>query len=107
MKTAPYWMQNALSRERYWACPPPCGMPHNRDVRRCWFCKARRPKPPRKPAVRHCRWRVDYWTGPWKTGCGMSWNMIEDGGPAENGVRFCPRCGKPVREWPPERKAKA
>lgn len=44
----------------------------------------------------HCR-RICVWgTGPeelvYQTGCGKLW-QFEEGGPRENGVRYCPFCG--------------
>jgi hypothetical protein len=41
-----------------------------------------------------CAWRDDE-DGNWDTGCGTMWSFI-DGGPIENGVCFCFKCGKPV-----------
>lgn len=37
----------------------------------------------------------DYMPGTWASACGELWSFI-DGGPAENNVRFCHGCGKPV-----------
>lgn len=44
-------------------------------------------------APRVCQWKdeADYWA----SSCGEDWCFI-DGGPAENRVRFCHGCGKPV-----------
>ena len=42
-----------------------------------------------------CTWTEDP-EGYWSTSCGRSWTFIE-GGPEENGVRYCHGCGKPVR----------
>lgn len=42
-----------------------------------------------------CTWRD---TGPyWATGCGNAF-WFEEGGPEENDMRFCPYCGKPLKE---------
>ena len=49
-----------------------------------------------KRTVRHCRWTHDEYHDYWHTGCGQDW-CFEDGGPKENGVRYCYHCGKPVR----------
>lgn len=32
----------------------------------------------------------------WETSCGEAWTFI-DGGPAENGMKFCPYCGGALR----------
>lgn len=45
-----------------------------------------------------CRWTEDY-DGAWETDCGQSY-MFDEGGPAENGQKFCGYCGKPLREVP-------
>lgn len=46
----------------------------------------------------HCRWQEKM--GPdedfWQTACGQAWVFLEDG-PAENGVKFCHHCGRPVK----------
>lgn len=42
--------------------------------------------------------QVDWEHGPWECtapGCGMAWTFVE-GGPQENGMRFCPGCGRRV-----------
>ena len=36
----------------------------------------------------------------WETSCGHAF-VWEDGGPTENGARFCLYCGKPLVELPP------
>jgi|GEM_PF-3348292 len=43
-----------------------------------------------EPAV--CTWHGDD-NGCWKGSCGIEW-YFEDGGPDENGVNHCPRCGQ-------------
>jgi len=46
-----------------------------------------------RPDPETCEWtQSDEW---WSTACGASWVFI-DCGPAENGVKFCHACGKPV-----------
>lgn len=45
---------------------------------------------------RACDWRVDD-DGVWFTGCGHAW-QFEDGGPAENGTKWCPYCGGRLAE---------
>lgn len=50
------------------------------------------------PQQAACVWKpaADNWeTGTWDSGCGESWVFME-GGPAENSVRYCQGCGKPV-----------
>lgn len=42
-----------------------------------------------------CEWDIDEGIDLWGADCGVSWTFIE-GGPAENKLRHCPNCGKPV-----------
>nr|DAF23471.1 MAG TPA: zinc finger domain protein [Caudoviricetes sp.] len=42
-----------------------------------------------------CQWSYDEMDFKWDSSCGESWQFI-DGGPSENGVKFCQGCGKPV-----------
>ncbi|MCC4118807.1 hypothetical protein LLG90_25985, partial [Aromatoleum toluclasticum] len=35
----------------------------------------------------------------WNTACGEAWSFV-DGGPADNNVKFCHGCGKPVLAVP-------
>ncbi|MBH3262937.1 hypothetical protein I5R69_15385 [Serratia marcescens] len=42
-----------------------------------------------------CQWTYDEQDYKWDSGCGEAW-MFSDGGPVENGVKFCQGCGKPV-----------
>ncbi|OJH82256.1 hypothetical protein [Serratia marcescens] len=42
-----------------------------------------------------CQWTYDEMDFKWDSSCGESWQFI-DGGPSENGVKFCQGCGKPV-----------
>lgn len=46
-------------------------------------------------AVPGCSWRFD--GDLWASECGLSWEFPERG-PKENGVRYCPKCGKTVRD---------
>lgn len=48
----------------------------------------------RKP----CVWREDY-DGNWETGCKETF-CFECEGPGQNLHRFCPNCGKPIKEIP-------
>ncbi|HCW0396176.1 hypothetical protein [Pseudomonas aeruginosa] len=45
---------------------------------------------PTSSASPSCKWTES--SGIWETGCGQTWNFIEDG-PAENGALFCHHCG--------------
>ncbi|ADX32136.1 hypothetical protein PAK_P30123 [Pseudomonas phage PAK_P3] len=38
-----------------------------------------------------CRWAQA--GGLWFSDCGLEWGFIEDG-PQENGMNYCPKCGK-------------
>lgn len=40
-----------------------------------------------------CHWHYDD-NGCWKGSCGIEW-YFEDSGPEDNGVNYCPNCGKP------------
>jgi hypothetical protein len=42
-----------------------------------------------------CKWTYDEHDYKWDSACGEAW-MFSDGGPIENGVKFCQSCGKPV-----------
>ena len=48
-----------------------------------------------REAVHECGWSRDEWSESWFSGCGAEW-IFPDGGPAENDMKFCPSCGKPV-----------
>jgi hypothetical protein len=43
-----------------------------------------------------CEWRQCTTTGAWHTGCLETWEFNE-GGPEENGTRYCPYCGCVIR----------
>jgi hypothetical protein len=43
-----------------------------------------------------CEWKEDE-DGIWWTACGNAYEYI-NGGPAENGQKFCGYCGKPLKE---------
>ncbi len=54
--------------------------------------------PPVQGEPSSCNWApdADNWeNGVWHSSCGDAWIFIE-GGPAENQVKFCQGCGKPV-----------
>ena len=42
-------------------------------------------------ALDFCEWRQadEYWTA----SCGLAW-FIEEGNPADNGMKYCPQCGQ-------------
>jgi hypothetical protein len=40
-----------------------------------------------------CTWELDHGDSAWAGKCGIYWSFIDDG-PQENGVKFCPKCGK-------------
>lgn len=42
-----------------------------------------------------CKWTYDEHDYKWDSACGESWQFT-DGGPEDNGVKFCQGCGKPV-----------
>ena len=44
-----------------------------------------------------CLWDEEPDGGPWQTSCGHLF-VLNDGGPSENDMKFCPFCGKPVEE---------
>lgn len=48
-----------------------------------------------QPDAAACRWKQDAEGSEWDTDCGLSWSF-EDGGPTENGGKFCIGCGKPL-----------
>lgn len=47
------------------------------------------------PKERTCAWTTDDEGSVWCTSCGAAWEFTFDG-PAENGVIYCHKCGKPV-----------
>jgi len=46
-----------------------------------------------------CEWRYDEDDGSWDGACGAKWRL-EDAGPTDHGMKFCPCCGKPLVEIP-------
>lgn len=44
-----------------------------------------------------CIWTEDPEYGTWETSCGETFCMIE-GTPEENGYKYCPSCGKKLRQ---------
>lgn len=48
-----------------------------------------------QPVSQGCEWTYDEHDSKWDSSCGDAW-MFCDGGPTENGVKFCQSCGKPV-----------
>jgi len=62
------------------------------------------PAPPRYDAAGQvpaiCEWSIDD-CGTWIGTCGVEWVMNEGTStPPENGMQFCPRCGKPLVALP-------
>lgn len=54
-------------------------------------------KRPKARGVKTCTWTHDTTYGDVYDGaCGIKWEFA-DGGPVENGVKFCPRCGGRVK----------
>ena len=43
-----------------------------------------------------CVWQEDV-EGYWAANCGIHW-CLEDGTPKDNGMNFCPRCGKRLKQ---------
>lgn len=44
-----------------------------------------------------CQWAEDADGSAWETSCRKRF-LLNDGGPADNGLKFCPFCGKPLVE---------
>lgn len=42
-----------------------------------------------------CTWTFSNYDDHWSGTCGVEW-IFPDGGPEENGMKFCPKCGKSV-----------
>ena len=54
--------------------------------------------PATAPEQQECKWMPyddDFIPGTYESQCGELWSFI-DGGPAENRVKYCHGCGKPV-----------
>jgi hypothetical protein len=47
-----------------------------------------------------CVWRMDE-DGVWLGTCGVLW-CLEEGTPKDHEMRFCPRCGHPMKQGPPQ-----
>ncbi|NRR28853.1 hypothetical protein HSX11_01520 [Oxalobacteraceae bacterium] len=59
-------------------------------------CKVVAPRPTASGAVDLCAWTInDHENMIWQSSCGEAWSFV-DGGPVENGVKFCQGCGKAV-----------
>jgi len=41
-----------------------------------------------------CRWTYDEEDDAWDGTCGIKWQLTNDGTPRENGMNYCPSCGK-------------
>ena len=46
-------------------------------------------------------WQYDEIADTWETACGEAWSFV-DGNPRENNCRFCPFCGKKIKEESPD-----
>ena len=55
---------------------------------------------PAEALTAECAWYQDGEEGPWATGCGHYFSII-DGTPTENDFRYCCFCGAALREIPP------
>lgn len=68
---------------------------HNMFARNAWMgWQARAAQSSQRAAVAECQWTHDFCgeSGLWDSACGEAWGFI-DGGPQENGVKFCHGCG--------------
>jgi len=68
------------------------------DTVKCKDCKGEAPIKVwdiRPNTVEFCRWTWD--DEKWSTGCGEAFCFI-DGGPSENGMKYCTYCGKRLIE---------
>lgn len=81
---------------------PPCGDSHIlRDLPKGGITGIM-PAPENRPAI--CVWRTDvfknhdYADGLWETSCGEIFSFEPWGTPSENKMRYCPYCGRPLRE---------
>lgn len=56
-----------------------------------------------------CNWRDNRGTALWEchyggdytSDCGLEWNMSNKDSPSENGIHFCPKCGRKLVETKP------
>ncbi len=44
-----------------------------------------------------CVWRYDWSDDTWEGDCGVMWQLT-DGTPSENGMCYCPQCGRVLME---------
>lgn len=58
-----------------------------------WPCPVHPGNSPVSPDT--CAWTFSAYDSHWSGTCGIEW-IFTDGGPEENGVKFCPKCGKSV-----------
>ena len=64
------------------------------------LCRAVASAARRTTPDRECEWKCDdIDNGIWESACGESWSFI-DGGPVENRMLFCHRCGGKLRTAP-------
>jgi len=43
-----------------------------------------------------CTWTPNDLYETWESDCGLEWAIPNDSDPKENGMEFCPKCGKPL-----------
>lgn len=49
-----------------------------------------------------CEWvQEEFESGHWSGSCGIEWVIIADT-PKDNGMKFCPKCGKPLKQFEKE-----
>lgn len=70
---------------------PIAGVPAKNAAWLAWQARASMPQ----PVSCGCQWTYDEHDYKWDSACGESWQFT-DGGPEDNGVKFCQGCGKPV-----------
>jgi hypothetical protein len=46
--------------------------------------------------MKTCKWSQDI-DGGWSADCGLRW-WLDDGTPKDNGMIYCPRCGKRIKQ---------
>lgn len=47
--------------------------------------------------MKTCKWKEDKLEGGWDGSCGIRW-WLDEGTPKANGMIFCPRCGKRLKQ---------
>lgn len=70
------------------------------EKNRCNDCPADYPDkecPSYPEAQGNCEWEESEEAGAWEGSCGIFWTFPNDVSPEENGVAFCPMCGRRVK----------